>query len=421
MKTILGNFMKIIICGAGQVGWQIAKHLSNENNDITVIDKDHDLISRLTNALDVAGITGLASHPNILDRAGAKDTDMIIAVTLSDEVNMVICQVAHSLFSVPRKIARVRDQSYLEVDYSDLYRTEHMPIDVIISPEREVATAAIQRLESPEAFEIETFMNGTSKMLGLKLDDECPVLNTPLRQLTELFSTLNAIVVGIRRNRKLFIPKPEDQLFSADEIYIFCTVSDRIRTLEIFGKTQKKGDKIIIIGGGNVGFGVAETLELESKQSHVKLIEKNRGRAESVADKLERTIVLNGDGLDLDLLEEANIEQCDAVLAVTDDDKTNMLSCTRAKEYGCPLTIALVNDPSLISLLAPMGVDAYISPRATTVSSILQHIRHGLIKSVCSIGDAEAEVIEAQVMSTSSMAGQRVRDVNLPDNALIEV
>ena len=180
--------MKIIICGAGQVGWQIAKHLSIENNDITVIDKDHELISRLTNALDVAGITGLASHPNILDRAGAKDTDMIIAVTLSDEVNMVICQVAHSLFSVPRKIARVRDQSYLEIDYSDLYRTEHMPIDVIISPEREVADAAIQRLESPEAFEIETFMSGTSKMLGLKLTDDCPVLNTPLRQLTELFS-----------------------------------------------------------------------------------------------------------------------------------------------------------------------------------------------------------------------------------------
>ncbi len=411
--------MKVIICGAGQVGWQIAKQLSSENNDITVIDKDPELVRRLSNNLDVAGITGLASHPNILDRAGARDTDMIIAVTLSDEVNMVVCQVAHSLFSIPRKIARVRDQSYLEIDYADLYRLEHMPIDFIISPEREVAKAALQRLETPEAFEIETFTGGTSQMLAFKLAEECAVLNTPLRQLSELFSTLNAIVVGIRRNKKLFVPKPEDQLFSGDEIYVFCTISDRARTLEIFGKMKKRCEKIIVIGGGNVGLGVVTTLEKDIEESHSKIIEKDRVRAEFVADKLERTIVLNGDGLNLDVLEEANIDQCDAVLAVTDDDKTNMLTCTRAKEYGCPLTIALVNDPSLVSLLSAMGVDAYINPRAATVSTILQHVRHGLIKSVYSIGDSEAEVIEAQVMNTSSMAGQRVRDIDLPDSSLI--
>ena len=411
--------MKLIICGAGQVGWQIAKHLASENNDITVIDKDPDLVRRLTNSLDVAGVTGLASHPHILERAGAKDADMIIAVTLSDEVNMVVCQVAHSVFSVPRKIARVREQSYLSIDYSDLYRAEHMPIDFIISPEKEVANAAIKRLRAPSAFETESFLDGTTQLLGLKLAADCAVLETPLRQLSELFSTLEAIVVGIRRNRVLFIPKPEDQLFSEDEVYIFCSQKDILRTFEIFGKTVQSGERIIIIGGGNVGLEVALQLEKTFSNYHVKIIENNRDRAEKIADKLEKTIVLNGDGLDLDLLEEANIDKVDAVLALTDDDKTNMLSCTRAKASGCPVTIALVNEPSLTSLLSPMGVDGFISPRTTTVSSILQHIRHGLVKAVYSIGDAEAEVIEAQVLATSSMAGQSVRDIKWPKDSIL--
>lgn len=411
--------MKLIICGAGQVGWQIAKHLSSENNDITVIDKDAELVRRLTNSLDVAGITGLASYPHILERAGAKDADMIIAVTLSDEVNMVVCQVAHSVFSIPRKIARVREQSYLAIDYSDLYRAEHMPVDFIISPEKEVANVAIKRLQAPAAFETEIFLEGTAQLVGLKLNDDCAVLETPLRQLSELFSTLEAIVVGVRRNRLLFIPKPEDQLFSGDEIYIFCSQADVLRVFEIFGKTLKSGERLIIIGGGNVGLEVATQLEKRFSQFHVKLIEKSRVRAEKIADKLEKTIVLNGDGLDLDLLEEANIDKVDAVLALTDDDKTNMLSCTRAKEAGCPVTISLLNDPSLTSLLSPMGIDGFISPRTTTVSSILQHIRHGLVKSVYSIGDSEAEVIEAQVLGTSSLAGQIVREIKWPKGSIL--
>ena len=411
--------MKLIICGAGQVGWQIARQLSSENNDITVIDKDPELIRRLTNSLDVAGVVGLASHPHILERAGAKDTDMIIAVTLSDEINMVVCQVAHSVFSITRKIARVREQSYLAIDYSDLYRAEHMPIDFIISPEKQVANVAIKRLQAPSAFETEMFLDGSAQLIGLKLAEDCPVLQTPLRQLSELFSTLKAIVVGIRRNRTLFIPKPEDQLYSQDEIYIFCAKEDVPRIFEIFGKTIKSAERLIIIGGGNVGFEVATLLEKRFSNFHVKIIEKSRKRAEKIANQLEKTIVLNGDGLDLDLLEEANIDKVDAVLALTDDDKTNMLSCTRAKASGCPTTISLVNDPSLTSLLSPMGVDGFISPRTTTVSSILEHIRHGLVKSVYSIGDAEAEVIEAQVLGTSSMAGQLVRDIKWPKDSIL--
>ncbi|MEP6065688.1 MAG: Trk system potassium transporter TrkA, partial [Paracoccaceae bacterium] len=232
--------MKVIICGAGQVGWQIARHLSGERNDVTVVDNNPELVRRATDSLDVQGVAGFASYPDILSMAGASDADMIIAATYSDEVNMVTCQVAHSVFGIRRKIARLRGQSYLNAIYSDLYRRDHMPIDVVISPEREVAEAALQRLAAPAAFDTEQFMDGGAQLLGISLDDDCPVLNTPLRQLTDLFSTLRAVVVGVRRDGVLFAPEPDDQLFSGDDCYIFANADDVKRTMEIFGKTMRK-------------------------------------------------------------------------------------------------------------------------------------------------------------------------------------
>lgn len=411
--------MKVIICGAGQVGWQIARHLSGENNDVTVVDNNPELVRRATDTLDVQGIAGFASYPDVLDRAGARDADMVIAATYSDEVNMVTCQVAHSVFSVPRKIARLRSQSYLDVLYSDLYRRDHMPIDVVISPEMEVADAAIKRLTAPMAFDTETFMKGRVQMLGLLLDDECPVVNTPLRQLTDLFSTLSAVVVGVRREGTLFAPSPADQLFVGDEVYIFTMAEDVSRTMEVFGKPQKKQERVIIIGGGNVGLMVAQRLEKQVDRVRTKVIERDRKIAEKAAESLERTIVLNGDGLDAALLAEAGVDRADALLAVTDDDKTNMLAAVRSKASGCPLTIALINDPTLAPLMQPLGVDAFINPRATTVSSILRHIRHGRVRNVYSVGDTEAEIIEAEVLSTSPIAGQMVRDIDFPEGVLI--
>ncbi|NOX40603.1 MAG: Trk system potassium transporter TrkA [Alphaproteobacteria bacterium] len=411
--------MKVIICGAGQVGWQIARHLSSEKNDVTVVDNNPDLVRRATDSLDVGGITGFASYPDILERAGARDADMIIAATFSDEVNMVICQVAHSVFSVPRKIARLRAQSYLDAIYSDLYRRDHMPIDVVISPEKEVAEAAIQRLHSPATFDTELFLDGKAQLIGVSLDESCAVLNTPLRQLSELFPTLRAIVVAVRRDGVLFAPEPGDQLFAKDQIYIFTHTEDLGRTLEIFGKSVKKRERVIVIGGGNVGLAVAKSLEERVDRIRAKVIERDRDTAEKAADALERTIVLHGDGLDLDLLNEANIDKADAVLAVTDDDKTNLLACARAKAAGCPMTIALVNDPTLGSLMAPLGIDAFVNPRTTTVSSILRHIRHGRVRTVYSIGDAEAEVIEAQVLAPSPIADRRIRDIEFPEGVLV--
>ncbi|MEM1079549.1 MAG: Trk system potassium transporter TrkA [Pseudomonadota bacterium] len=411
--------MKVIICGAGQVGWQIARFLSGERNDVTVVDNNPELVRRATDTLDVQGITGFASYPDVLTSAGARDADMIIAATFSDEVNMVICQIAHSIFEVPRKIARLRAQSYLTAIYSDLYRRDHLPIDVVISPEREVAEAALQRLSAPAAFDTEEFLEGKAQLLGIVLDPDCPVLSTPLRQLTDLFSTLHVMVVGIRRQGTLFVPEPGDQLFEGDQVYLFCKDADVDRTLEVFGKTVGKLERVVIVGGGNVGLAVARQLERRENRVRVKMIERDRKRAERAADALERTIVLNGDGLNVELLREANIEKADAVLCITDDDKTNLLSGVRAKSEGCPVAISLVNDPTLVPLLGPLDIDAYINPRATTVSSILRHVRHGRVRTVYSIGDAEAEVIEAQVLSTSPLAGQLVRDVGFPEGVLL--
>jgi trk system potassium uptake protein TrkA len=383
------------------------------------VDNNSDLIRRATESIDVQGVLGSASYPDVLERAGARDADMIIAATNSDEVNMVICQVAHSVFSVSRKIARLRSQSYLNAIYSDLYREDHLPIDVVISPEQEVAEAALQRLAAPAAFEKETFLKGLVQIIGIELGSDCPVIDTPLKQLTDLFATLRALVVAIRRNGKLFIPTSNDQMFGGDQIYLIVNSDDVSRTMEIFGKKSQKQERIVIIGGGTVGLSVAKSLEKRSDKFRIKIIEKDRETAEFAAGKLERTIVLHGDGLDYDLLAEANISTADAILSVTDDDKTNLLSAVRGKTTGCAIAISLINDPTLIPLMTPLEIDAHLNPRATTVSSILRHVRHGRVSQVYSIGDAEAEVIEAQILSTSPMSGIEIKEIGLPDGTII--
>lgn len=332
---------------------------------------------------------------------------------------MVTCQVAHSVFQVPRKIARLRSGAYLDAIYSDLYRTEHLPIDVVISPEREVALAALQRLSAPSTFDVETFLDGKVQLLGIDLEPDCPALNTPLRQLTELFSSLRAIVAGVRREGRLFAPEAGDQLFAGDQIYVFSHAEDVARTLDIFGKPPQKQERVVIIGAGNVGLAVAQNLERRPDRIRAKLIERARPRAEFAADRLERTIVLNGDGLSAEILDEAAVSKADAVLAVTDDDKTNILASVRAKQAGARLAIALINDPTLVPLMGALDIDAYINPRSTTVSTILRHIRHGRVRDIYSVGDAEAEVMEAQVLSTSPMAGRMIRDIEFPEGALM--
>ncbi|HUF86312.1 MAG TPA: Trk system potassium transporter TrkA [Thermohalobaculum sp.] len=410
--------MKVIVCGAGQVGSQIARHLSDEGNAVTVVDNNPRLVRNVTDAFDVSGVVGFASHPDVLNRAGARDTDMIIAATSMDEVNMVACQVAHSVFEVPSKIARIRTDSYLEAEWSDLFQRDHMPIDVIISPEAEVARVTLRRLEATAAFDIEPFFGGAVEFVGLKLDEECPVLDTPLRQLTELFSTLRALVVAVRRDGKTWVARAEDQLFAGDEIYFVAAREDRNRTIGIFGRENMAAERIVVVGAGNIGLRVARQIE-DTSNMRCKMIERDRARAEYAADRLERTMVLNGDALSLDILSEAGIAEADAIVALTNDDRTNLLSCALAHQAGCPISIALSNDPTFERIAGPLGVDALINPRATTVSSILRHVRRGRVRAVYSVGRGEGEVIEAQIMATSPIAGKRVRDIAFPPGSII--
>ena len=411
--------MKVIVCGAGQVGWQIARHLSSERNDVTLVDSKPELVRRATDALDVQGIVGFASHPGILEQAGARDADMVIAATYSDEVNMVTCQVAHSVFGVTRKIARLREQSYLDPRFSDLFRREHMPIDVIISPEREVSQAALKRVAYPDAFDVQEYFQGKALLIGLALDADCAVLNTSLRQLSDLFPTLRIMVAGVRRGKRLFAPEPEDQLYAGDQIYVLVDARDVIRAFEVFGKSPARQERVLVIGGGNVGLSVARALENQPVRVRVKVIERDRARAEAAADGLERSIVLHGDGMDSNLLDEAGIGKIDSVLLLTDDDRTNLLAAVRAKSLGATQAISLINDPGMVSLAGAMGIDAHINPRALTVSSILRHVRHGRVRSVYLLGDREAEVIEAQVLGTSQLSNARVRDIAFPEGALL--
>jgi trk system potassium uptake protein len=410
--------MKLIVCGAGQVGHQIARHLSDEGNSVTVIDTNPNLVRHVTDSLDVSGVVGFASHPDVLARAGAQDSEMLIAATSLDEVNMVACQVAHSVFEVPVKIARVRTESYLEAEYSDLFRRDHMPIDVIISPETEVAKVTMRRLAATAAFDIEPFLDGKVDFVGVGIPEDCPTVNTPLRQLTELFSTLRCTVVAVRRDGKIWVTRADDQIFAHDEVYFVAAREDVQRAFGIFGRENLVAERIVLVGAGNIGLRVARQIE-ESGNLRAKIIELDRSRAEYAADHLNRTIVLNGDVLDAEIMEEAGVAEADALVALTDDDRANLLSCALAHEAGCPIGIALAKDPIYQRIAEPLGVDALINPRATTVSSILRHVRRGKVRAVYSVGGGEAEVIEAQVMATSPIAGKRIRDIGFPSGSIV--
>lgn len=411
--------MKIIICGAGRTGWSIAHHLSLEGNEVTVIDMDANLVSRAINMLDVSGVHGFASYPQTLEKANAKSADMIIAVTNSDEINMIVCQVAHSLFDIRTKIARLRSDSYIDRNYSELFRRDHIPIDIIIRSEKEIANVAIRRLYSPATFERGEMLGGEVQILGIRLDQDCPMLNTRIRQLSELFGSLCAFVVAIRRDSILRATDSDDLLFEGDQIYIVVKTEHEKRTLELFGKVQKKPKNLVIIGGGKVGLMIARTVESQNDNLSIKIIERSKLRAETVADNISRTIILHGDGLSGDLLAETISKKDCTAICVTENDQTNLLLGARAKVHGCEHVISVINDPSLLSLLKEMQIDSFINPNASTSSIILKNIRAGQIGSVYSIGSAEAEIIEIEVLLSSKISGSKISEINLPESVRI--
>lgn len=409
--------MKIIICGAGQVGFQLSRRLSAEGHEVTVIDQSEALIRKISDTLDVGGVVGHAAHPSTLERAGARDAEMIIAVTHLDEVNMIACQVGHSIFNIPTKIARVRAQDYLQPAWADLFRRDHLPIDVLISPEVDVAEAVMRRLRVPGSYDSASFLDGRVRLLATRLDDACPILNTPLRQLSELFPDLHSVIVGIERGGRILVASPDDELFPGDGVYFVVDQEQATRALRLFGHEEQHAKRVIVVGAGNIGLGVAR--QLEAHGIRARLIERSIARAEYVAERLERTIVYHGDALDRNILEEAAVADAEALIALTDDDRVNVLVCALAKRAGAKSVMALVNEPNFQSLSEQLGVDAFIDPRATTVSTILRHVRKGRVRAVHSIMDGEAEVIEMQLLPTTPIAGKKLREISFPAGAMI--
>lgn len=411
--------MKVIICGAGQVGTTLARQLSSEENDVVVIDQSEELIRRMDDSLDVRGIVGYASRPSVLEEAGAADADMLIAATLSDEVNMMACAVAQHLFHVPTKIARVRDEEYSNERWAGLFAEGALPIDVIISPEQEVARAIMRRLRAPGATEMIELADGAVRLVGVRLGEQSPIINTPLRQLTALFPDLNISVVGVVREGRPFVPSDQDQLFPRDEIYFVAETAHVPRCMEAIGQKVPESHRVIIIGGGNVGRRLAGLIEDAERDITAKVIELSPERAANVAQRLPRTTVLQGDAMDPEILEEANASRADFIIAVTDHDETNILASLLAKRHGTKQAIVLVGRPAYTELLTPLDLDVIINPRAITASTILQRVRRGRVRAVHSIGDNFGEIIDIEAMETSAIVGKTLAQSKLPHGALV--
>jgi len=411
--------MRVIICGAGLVGYGIAERLSLEGIEVTVIDTNPALVQRVRETLDARGLHGHGSHPDVLAQAGAQDADMLIAVTQVDEVNMIACQVAHSIFEVPTRIARIRSQSYLNPEWNDLFTRDHLPIDVIISPEVEVGQLILQRLDHPGANEIVAFEDEKVVVIEVDVLEDCAVVDTPLRHLTDLFPNLQATVVAVRRDGELRVIHAHEHLIAGDQAIVAVARDQVNRVLGLFGRDEEPPSRIVIAGAGNIGRYVARHLEENDSGTTVRLIESRRETAQRAAEDLRRSIVVYGDVLQEDIMREVDIRDAHMFLGLTNDDETNILASVLASELGCRANIALVNQPQHQRFARRLAVDAFINPRAITVSKILRHVRRGRIRGVYTLANGAAELIEAEALETSTLVGQPLREFKFPEGVRI--
>ena len=412
--------MNIIICGAGRVGFTIAKLLSEQNHSITIIDQSSEDIQKINESLDVKAIVGKATSPSVLDKANTNDADMIIAVTRNDEINMLICQIAYSIFKVPKKIARIRSQEYLDPKFSSLFNKENLPIDYVISPEIEIAKSIQRKLEAPGALDNVPFAENKIRLLEILIDDKCPIYGIKLNDLTNKFPNLNAYILGVVRDDKFIILKKNDSLKHNDKAYVMVNSNKIQETLKVFGHNEKISNKILIIGGGNIGFNLARNIEQSFEDARVKIIEKNKSRAEFIANELNNSIVINGDGLDEDVLNEANLEDVETVLALTNDDEDNLMVSILIEKFSKDKrTMALINKPNYSLLQSSLKIDDLIDPRMNTVSSILKHVHKGTIENAYTILNGEYEVIEAEIIESSELINKELKNSDLPDEIRI--
>ena len=405
---------KIIICGAGRVGISITEHLSNEGFDITVIDSNSDAIQKVTELYDVQGVLGLASHPNVLEDAGIKDSDMIIAVTQSDEINIAACHIAKSIFATPTMIIRIRSKAYLQPSYVE-YLLKDVKVNRIISPEDEVATAIVNQWRTPGAFDVAEFARSSITMLGVSCKNDCPLLDTPLRNLVDLFPDLSVTVMAIIRGTKLIVPRGGDNIIlSGDRVYLACPTVQIERTLKAFGHAEITAEKVTISGAGTIGIRVAEEIHKLSPETNLTMLELDKDKARYAAETLEYATIISGDSLDPEIIKEARLGQGETYIAATNNDEVNILSSLLAKRSGASHTVALINLPVFIPLFNSLDLEGVVSPPNLTSSSILQEVRSGQIEHVHSIIEEFGEIISFEALKSSSIVGKPLKDIKLP-------
>ncbi len=410
--------MKILVLGAGQVGSTIAEHLSKERNDVTIVDTDLEKLLDMQNRLDLRSIHGNASHPGVLARAGAADADMVVALTNSDEINMVACQVCHSIFHTPLKIARVRQAEYL--DYPELFQDDHLPIDVFISPERLVTEHIRRLIDYPGALQVMDFAQGLAQLVAIVADKDGPLIGHQLREIHNYMpENVDARVAAIFRNNRPVAPDGDTVIKINDMVFFFAAKKDIKQVMAILRHSDKPVKKVILAGGGNIGFALAKMLE----QNHsIKVIEGNKKRARYIAEELTKALVIKGDCTSEEILFEENIEQCDIFCAITNDDQTNLLSALMAKKMGAGKVLTLINKHNYAQLLERDQIDIAISPQHITIGGLLVHVRKGNMARVHSLRNGAAEAIEVVVhgdASTSKVIGKQLKDIILPPGTTI--
>ncbi len=409
--------MKILILGAGQVGSSLAENLAHEANDITIVDKNEDTLHQLQDRLDLRTVAGLASHPDILRAAGAEDADMLVAVTDSDETNMVACQVAYTVFHTPTKIARIRAIEYLA--HKKLFSTAALPIDFLISPEQ-LITDYIQRLiEHPGALQVLDFANGQVQLVGVKAYYGGPLVGHELRTLRDHMPNIDTRVAAIYRRNRAILPEGHTVIEADDEVFFIAATKDIRAVMSELRRLDKPYKRIMIVGGGNIGKRVAQTLETKYQ---VKILDHNLARTRVLSNDLKRTIVLHGDAADQDLLLEENIEKTDVFCALTNDDEANILSSMLAKSHGARKVMTLINRAAYVDLIQSGDIDIAISPQQATIGSLLTHIRRGDVVKVHSLRRGAAEAIEAIAHgdeTNSRVVGRKIEDLKLPPDTTI--
>lgn len=409
--------MKIIILGAGQVGASVAENLSGEANDITIVDTDSVRLRELQERLDIRTIQGYASHPAVLQRAGAGDADMIIAVTNSDETNMVACQVAYTLFHTPTKIARVRERDYL--NRIELFSQEAFPVDLRISPEQLIIDQVQRLVEFPGALQVLDFAGGRVQLVVVRAYHGGPLVGHQLCELKAHMPNVQTRVAAIFRQGTAILPKGDTVIEVDDEVFFIAATEDIRAVLSELRRTDRPVKRIILVGGGNIGLGLARVLQ---GRHRVKVIESNPVRCRELSEVLDKALVLEGDAADEELLLDENIEHTDVFCAVTNDDEANILSGMLAKRLGVRKVMTVVNRPSYVDLVENSTIDIAISPQLSTIGSLLAYVRRGDVVVVHSLRRGAAEAIEAVAhgdRSSSSVVGREIGEIKLPHGATI--